>query len=128
MDQRIRDKIKSELNRAEEYLKAAEILHMQGLFTPSVISSYCSAFHASVAAFLTSGRNRQREPFVSFAANLAKFSSKLDPFIEKQKEAGKVLSVNASLDYAENEALLRLYQTRDFFLEVKDFLRRIVKN
>ncbi|MBI5493237.1 MAG: HEPN domain-containing protein [Deltaproteobacteria bacterium] len=128
MDQRIRDKIKSELGKAEEYLKAAELLHRHGFFTPSVLSSYYSACHSAVAAFLTSGNNPPKEHFSGFTANLGRFSSKLDPAIERLMQARKEWGVNTSVEYAENDALLRMHQARDFFLEVKDFLRRLVKN
>lgn len=126
MDPRRKDKIKSEIKRAEEFLEAAELLHKNGLYSPSVASAYQSAFHASIAAMLTSG-TPQKEPFVSFMDTLNKFSVKLDPFVVKLKEGREEWSANTSIDYTDNEALLRIYQTREFFLEVKDFLRRIIK-
>lgn len=128
MDPRRRDKMKSEMKKAEDYLQAADLLHKNGLFVPSVASSYCSAFHASIAAFLTHGSPQvTRESFNDFCASLSKFSVKLDPFVVKMKEERSEWSCGADLDYTENEALLRLYQTRELFLEVKDFLRRVVK-
>lgn len=128
MDPRRRDRIRSEFRMAGEYLTAAEQLHKQGLFTPSATSSYYSAYHAAMAAFLTVGfDNHAKDKFMSFTAALKKFSSKLDPFIEKLDASREAWAFNAAIDYSESDALLRLYQTRDFVLEVKDFLRRAAK-
>ncbi|MBI5642759.1 MAG: HEPN domain-containing protein [Deltaproteobacteria bacterium] len=116
------------MKKAEGYLQAAELLQRHGLYTQSVTASYYSTFHASIAAFLTSGINHAAgEPFASFTATLERFSGKLDPFIETLKEHRKEWGLNAGLEYPEKEALLRLHLTREFFLEVKDFLRRVVK-
>lgn len=128
MDQRRREKIKTEMQKAEEYLRAADILHKNGLLAPSVSASYHSSIHASMAAFLVSGnRLTHKESFKDLDEKLGKFSLKLDPFIERAKDARGDWESGADIDYAENEALLRLYQTREFFLEVKDFLRRTIK-
>lgn len=128
MDPRRRDKIRHELKKADDYLRAADVLHRQGLYTPSVMSAYYASLHATIAAFLTSGDHPlHMDPFGTFTGLLSRFSSKLDPFVEKVKAAAKSAELSTSLDYAENEAMLRLYQTREFFLEVKDFLRRTVK-
>ena len=129
MDPRRRDRIKVELKRAEEYLSAAEQLHKYGLCAPSATSSYYSACHAATAAFLTVGSldNAQKDKFVSFMTALRKYSSKLDPFIERLAAMREAWAFNTAVDYTESEALLRLHQTRDFVLEVKDFLRRAIK-
>lgn len=127
MDARRRDNIRKEMKKAEDYLKAADILFKSELYTPSVTSSYYSAYHSSLAAFLTTGENADKDQHKNFLKTITKFSQKLDPFLAKFKEAKQVLNFNTSLDYSENEALLRLYQTREFFLEVKDFLRRLIK-
>ncbi len=128
MDQRRREKIKTEMQKAEEYLRAADILHKNGLAAPSVSSSYFSAIHASMAAFLISGsRLAPKEAFKDLNEKLGKFSLKLDPFIGRTKDASGEWAFGADIEYAENEALLRLYQTREFFLEIKDFLRRTIK-
>ena len=129
MDPRRRDRIKVELKRAEEYLSAAEQLHKYAMYAPSATSSYYSACHAATAAFLTVGSsgNAQKDKFVSFMAALRKYSSKLDPYIERFGAMREAWAFNTAVDYTESEALLRLHQTRDFVLEVKDFLRRAVK-
>jgi uncharacterized protein (UPF0332 family) len=128
LDPRRRDRIRVEFRMAGEYLNAAELLHKQGLYTPSAASSYYSAYHAATAAFLTVGfDNPGKDQFMSFTAALRKFSVKLDPFIEKLDASREAWSFNAAIDYSESDALLRFYQTRDFVLEVKDFLRRAVK-
>lgn len=128
MDPRRRDRIKVEFKKAEEYLSAAEHLQKQGLYTPSATSSYYSAYHAATAAFLTVGfDNPHKDKFVSFVTALRKYSSKLDPHIEKLQTSKDSWAYNAAIDYGESDSLLRFYQTRDFVLEVKDFLRRTVK-
>ncbi|MBI2400781.1 MAG: HEPN domain-containing protein [Deltaproteobacteria bacterium] len=128
MDPRRRDRIKVEFKKAEEYLSAAEHLQKQGLYTPSATSSYYSAYHAATAAFLTVGfDNPHKERFVSFMTALQKYSSKLDPYIEKLETSKDAWAYNAAIDYGESDSLLRFYQTRDFVLEIKDFLRRAVK-
>lgn len=128
MDQRRIEKIKAEMQKAEEYLRAADILHKSGLLAPSLSSSYLSTIHASVAAFLTSGsRLAPKEAFKDLNEKLGKFSLKLDPFIGRVKVARGEWPNGADIDYTENEALLRLYQTREFLLEIKDFLRRTIK-
>ncbi|GEM_PF-6427690 len=128
MDPRRRDRIRVEFKKAEEYLAAAESLQKQGLYSPSATSSYYSAYHAATAAFLTVGfDNPHKEQFVSFVTALRKYSAKLDPYIEKLESSKEAWAYNAALDYAESDSLLRFYQTREFVLEVKDFLRRAVK-
>lgn len=128
MDHRRIEKIKAEMQKAEEYLRAAEILHKNGLMAPSLSSSYLSTIHASVAAFLTSGsRLAPKEAFKDLNEKLVKFSLKLDPFIGRVKAVRGEWPHGADIDCTENEAFLRLYQTRDFLLEIKDFLRRTVK-
>lgn len=129
LDQRQKDKIKVEFRKAEEYLNAAELLQKNGLYTPVVMNCFYSSMHAATAAFLTIGSpNPQREQYTSFTNALKRFSAKLDPFIEKFYNNQKAWAVNAALEYTENESLLRVYQTRDFLLEVKDFLRRSVRS
>lgn len=128
LDLRKRNKIKAEMKKAEEYLQSAEMLHKRGLYTPSVTVAYFCAYHAAVAAFLTSGTAAMRKEAVSAMTAMAgKFNGKLDPFIDKLKEMKIEWNVNTSLDYLENDALLRLYQTKEFLFEVKDFLRRVIK-
>lgn len=121
--------MKSEMKKAEEYLQSAEMLHKNGLHTPSVTSAYYCAYHAAVAAFLTTGAtSMQKEAVASMVMTAGKFNGKLDYFIEKLREMKLEWSVNTSLEYLENDALLRLYQTREFFFEVKDFLRRVIRH
>lgn len=128
MDPRRKDRIRTEFKKAEEYLNGAEQMQKQGLYTPSATLSYYSSYHAATAAFLTVGfDNPHKESFTGFMAALNKFSAKLDPYIEKLEKAKEAWAFNAAIDYTENESLLRFYQTRDFVLEVKDFLRRAVK-
>jgi len=128
VDPRRRDRIRVEFKKAEEYLAAAEHLQKYGLYTPSATSSYYSAYHAAAAAFLTVGfDNPHKERFVSFMTALQRYSSKLDPCIEKLETSKDAWAYNAAIDYGESDSLLRFYQTRDFVLEVKDFLRRTVK-
>lgn len=116
------------MQKAEEYLRAADILHKNGLFAPSISSAYFSSLHASLAAFLISGSGlATKENFNDFNEKLSRFNLKLDPFVGKVKEAKVAWTVAAEVDCTENEALLRLYQTREFFLEVKDFLRRTIR-
>ena len=69
-----------------------------------------------------SSGNAQKDKFVSFMAALRKYSSKLDPYIERFGAMREAWAFNTAVDYTESEALLRLHQTRDFVLEVKDFL------
>lgn len=127
MDLRRRDKIRAEMRKAEEFLQAAEILQTRGLYTQSATSSCYSAYHAALAAFLASGVELPKETYHSFAAMLERFSHKLDPYIEKVKAEWKAFGLNAGLEYAEDESQLKLYHAREFFFEVKDFLRRAVK-
>lgn len=128
MDPRRRDRIRVEFKKAEEYLNAAEHLQKQGLYTPSATSSHYSAYHAATAAFLTVGfDNPHKDRFVSFMTALRRYSSKLDPYIEKLETSKDAWAFSAAIDYGESDSLLRFYQTRDFVLEVKDFLRRAVK-
>ncbi|MFQ5736102.1 MAG: HEPN domain-containing protein [Thermodesulfobacteriota bacterium] len=128
MDLKRRNRIRAEMKKADDYLLSAEILHKQGLYAPSVTVAYHCACHAAVAAFLTSGSTAMHKgPVASMTAIAVKFSDKLDPFIEKLNEARSELKMSPSLDYLENDALLRLYQTKEFFLEVKDFLRRVIR-
>jgi len=128
LDLRRRDKIKSEFKKAEEHLNAAELLHKHALFTPSVTMCYYSSIHAATAAFLTVGANPHREKFLSFTNAVKKFGSKIDPFLERFYSSQEAWGLNAAMEYTENESLLRVYQTRDFMLEVKDFLRRTVSS
>jgi len=129
LNQRQKDKIKLEFRKAEEYLNAAELLQKNGLYTQVVTVCFYSSLHAATAAFLTVGSpNPQREQYISFTNALKRFSSKLDPFLEKFYKNQKEWSVNTALEYTENESLLRVYQARDFLLEVKDFLRRSVRS
>lgn len=128
MDMRRRKKIEAAVEKADEYLRSAELLLKHGLYTPSVTAAYYCAHHAAVAAFLTSGSPlKPKGSIEGMIAIAVKFSENLDPFLVKQKESRADWSVNTSLDYLENDALLRFYQTREFFLEVKDFLRRTIR-
>lgn len=128
MDSRRRDRIRAEIKKAEDYLRAADVLHKNGLFTPAVSTAYNCAYHASIAAFLTSGGGKgPKNPYSDFREMLGKFNRKLDVLVAELREAREEEDVYATLEYAENESMLRLYQTREFLLEVKDFLRRIVK-
>lgn len=128
LDFRRKDKIRTEMKKAEEYLNAAEVLQKSCLFTPSATASYYAAYHAAIAAFLSTGfHNPQRDQFVSFVSAIHKFNHKLDPFVEKLKKSKDEWALNTALDYTENESLLRFHQTREFVLEVRDFLRRALK-
>lgn len=127
MDSRRRDKIRTEMKKAEEFLLAAELLQTKGLYTQSATSSCYAAYHASLAAFLASGVDIPKESYQSFAAMLEKFSHKLDPYIEKLKAEWKAFGLNAGIEYAENESQLKLYQAREFFIGIKDFLRKVVR-
>lgn len=122
------ERIRTEFRMAEEYFHAAEALHKSGLYTPAVtLSSYSSA-HAALAAFLTTGSaGTQGGSFSGFISSLQKFSSKLDPFLEKLFESRREWGFTAAIDYSENESLMRVYQARDLLYEVKDFLRRTVR-
>jgi len=44
-----------ELNRAMDELKAAKVLHENGLFYKSVASAYCAVYHTAKAALLIKG-------------------------------------------------------------------------
>lgn len=128
MDPRRKDRIRIEFKKAEEYLSGAELMHRQGLYSPAATLSYYSSYHAATAAFLTVGfDNPHKERFIGFMNALRKFSAKLDPYLEKLEKSREAWSYNIAADYTESESLLRFYQTRDFVLEVKDFLRRAVK-
>jgi len=128
LNERRREKIKSEIQKAEDFLRAADILHKNGLVAPSVSASYNSAIHASMAAFLVSGNGQSnKEACKDLNEKLERFSLKLDPFIVRSKDARSQWESGADVDYTESESLLRLYQTREFFLEIKDFLRRTIK-
>lgn len=122
------ERIKVEFRLAEEYYQAAEALHKSGLYAPAVTLSCYSSVHAALAAFLTTGSvNTQGNAFSGFTSSLQKFSSKLDPFLEKLFESRKEWGFSAAVDYSESESLFRIYQARELLYEVKDFLRRTVK-
>ncbi len=122
------ERIKVEFRMAEEYFHAAEALHKSGLYNPAVTLACYSSVHAALAAFLTAGSVKaQASSFTGFVNSLQKFSSKLDPFLEKLFESRKEWGYSAVIDYTENESLFRIYQARDLLYEVKDFLRRTVK-
>ncbi len=128
MDLRRRNKIRVEMQKAETYIEAAELLHKNGFYTPSVTAAYYCTYHVTAAAFLTNGHTAlHKEPVEAMTAMAVKFSDKLDPFLEKLKEVRNEWRINTSVEYLENDALLRLYQTKEFFLEVKDFLRRVIR-
>lgn len=128
MDLKKKEKVKTEMKKALDFLKAGDTLYNEGLFTPAVVSLYHSMSHAANAAFFTLGdRGSSREPFVSFRNTVSKHSEKLDPFIEKLKQERDEWGFNILLSYSDKEALLRLYQAREFFSEVLDFLRKKAK-
>lgn len=127
MDIRRKEKIKLEIKKADEYIQASDILYANGLFSASVMTSYYAAIHATIGAFLTGGTQSAKEPVTGFASRLVKFSEKLDPFLKRLKEERVKWKISTSHEYSENEALLRLYQTRELVLEVKDFLRKTIK-
>ena len=124
---RRRDKVRVEMKKSEEFLQAADLLQSRGLYTQSATSSCYAAYHAALAAFLASGVEIPKDTYQSFAVMLERFSHKLDPYIERLKTEWKAFGLNAGIEYAENESQLKLYQAREFFLEVKDFLRRVLK-
>ncbi|MBI5345442.1 MAG: hypothetical protein HZB83_08955, partial [Deltaproteobacteria bacterium] len=113
----------------KDYLRAADLLHRNGLYTPAMSSAFFSAYHASVAAFLTGGAGKgHKNPYADFTGLLGKFNKKLDVLVSELREAKGEEDAYATLQYAENESMLRLYQTKEFLLEVEDFLRRIIKH
>ena len=120
------DRIKAEMKKAEEYLHAADILHSRGLFNPSVSSSHNSAFHAASAAFLTAGIHGG-ENFSNFIEVFARFNHKLGPVLRKLKDNVDGFHIRPMIEYDENEALLRIHQTKEFLMEVKDFLRKALR-
>lgn len=123
-----KDKISLEFKKAEEFLEAAELLHRKKMYSPSVASAYYSSMHAATAAFLTVGLHGGRtEKFLSFRSALEKFSSRLDPFIKSLETCREEWRLHTMHDYTENESVLRLYQARDFIMDVRDFLRRTVR-
>lgn len=121
------EKIKAEIQTAEDYLLAADILYKNNLYCPSASASYNCAYHTSLAALLTSGEKVSKEAFARSLETLGRFSRKLDPAIETARESAKGLGVVSSQTHSENEALLRLYQTREFVTEVKGFMKKIIK-
>lgn len=128
MDRR-KDKIKSELKKADDFFEAAELLHRRNLYTPAVWSAFYAALHASIAAFLTSASpHPKRDSYKGFLANFQKYDRKLDNSLDKHKfrEGGWLL--DPLMEYNEQEALLRIFQAREFLNEVKDFLRAAVRN
>lgn len=129
LDPRRKEKIKAEIKRAEEYLSAAELLQKHALYSASATSSYYASCHAATAAFLTMGADKPHgEQFTGFVAALARFNSKLDPFVDKLRVTRQEWGMHVAPDYTEGESLLRFYQTRDFLLEIRDYLRRAVRS
>lgn len=127
MDSKRLDKIKEEIRKAEEYLSAADLLYKSELYGPSSSASYNCAYHASLAALLTSGEKPGRGSFERSLETLNRFSKKLDPHIETDRASAKALGVVSSPEHSENEALLRLYQTKEFVVEVRGFIKKLIR-
>ncbi len=124
MEQTVRDRIKEEIRIAGEYLDGACSLLERELFTPCVLLSFYSAFHATKAVLLAGGVRAPgtRQSISGLRGFVEKFDQKLAPMLERLKEFKKGL--RTSMEYTEEEARFRVYQARELFLEVKDFLRR----
>ncbi len=128
MNARQRERIIIELKLAEEYLRAADTLYRSGLFTPSVSSSFYAAFHASIAASITGGEGVGTDVLVNeFKVLLDKINKRLDPAVMKLKEASVGVGRQGSVEYPENEALLNMYQAKEFVSKVRDFVKRFVR-
>ncbi len=128
MNARKRERIIIEIKLAEEYLRAADTLYRSGLFTPSVSSSFYAAFHASIAASITGGEGAGTDVLVNeFKELLDKFNKRLDPAVGRLKEASVSIGRQGSVEYPENEALLNMYQAKEFIAKVKDFVKRFVR-
>lgn len=127
MNARKRDRIRTELKNADEFLRAAEVTFSDRLFGPSIVLSNLCAFHASLAAFLTKcspGTPKDRvERLLAFSE---RFSRKLDTHLESRFASLVEDEVFESEEYAESEARLRIHQVKEFYMEVKDFLRRLL--
>lgn len=121
------EKIKAEMKKAEDYLSAADILYKNELYGPSASASYNCAYHASLAALLTSGEKVGNEAFARSLESLGRFSKKLDPAIEAARGTAEGWGMASSPEHSENEALLRLYQTKEFIAEVKGFMKKVLR-
>jgi len=125
---RTRNNILVEIVKAEELVEEAEDLYNQELYTPSVHASYSSAIHASLAAHLTVGSPRpEKAPYYNLMAVLNKYSKKLEPYVERQMRETRSQGAGAGIEYDDKESLLRLYQTRELVVEIRDFIRRTVR-
>ena len=128
MNARKRERIIIEIKLADEYLRAADTLYRSGLFTPSVSSSFYAVFHASIAASITGGEGAGTDVLVNeFKVLLDKFNKRLDPAVGRLKEASVSIGRQGSVEYPENEALLNMYQAKEFIAKVKDFVKRFVR-
>lgn len=124
-----RNRIMAELEKADEFLAAADGAYKRGLYAPAVVLANHSVYHASTAAFLTRGSKKGlgEARLAAFADFFEKFSRKLDTQLERHlaDEVGR--DTVGSGERAEKEALFRVYQSREFFFEVKDFLRKALR-
>ncbi len=109
---------------AEEYLRAADILHGRALFNPSVYLAHGSALHAVQAAFLTAGAHGDMN-FSGFIDSLARFDDKLKPLMERLRNGGS--HTRSIIEYDEKESFLRLHQTKELLTDVKYFLKRAMR-
>lgn len=127
LDSKRLDKVKTEMKQAEDYLSAADILYKNELYGPSCSASYNCSYHASLAALLTSGEKPNKESFAGFHETIKRFSKKIDPYIEASRESARKWGAVSAPEHSENEALLRLYQTKEFMVEVKGFIKKLIR-
>lgn len=131
-----RDLIESEIGKAEEYLKAAGILHHNGFYEDASHAAFCSAYHCCVAAFMTKGtarRSPNKEAYSDFAKVLERFNLRLSPFVGALRgiDPGGANPQGGAKEDGESaleiDASFKLHQAREFVSEVRFFLKRVMK-
>lgn len=120
---------KEELQRAEEELRAANLLLKEGFFFKSVVSSYYAIYHAAKALLLLKGINPKTHEGVERMFGL--YYIKTGEFdIKIGKALGRLMKMREEADYypeipfTEDEAVLATEMAGDFLERARQLYKR----
>lgn len=120
---------KEELQRAEEELRAANLLLKEGFFFKSVVSSYYAIYHAAKALLLLKGISPRTHEGVERMFGL--YYIKTGEFdIKIGKALGRLMKMREEADYypeipfTEDEAVLAMEMAGDFLEKARQLYKR----
>jgi uncharacterized protein (UPF0332 family) len=119
---------KDELHRAEDEIKAADLLKKEGFYFKSVVSSYYAIYHAAKALLLLKGvapkpHERVERMFGLYYIKTGEFDLKIGKVIGRLMKMREEADYYPEIPFTEDEAIEAIEMARDFLEKAKAILK-----